>query len=88
MSRPTMRRDPIEQQIEQALGPGAFIHDRACFSFVGGLGGVAAQSDEPQKTDAVRAAGLDKAYLADWEDAVRQVRAKDRWGVGRAGDRK
>jgi len=24
--------DPIEHEIELALNPGAFIHDRACFS--------------------------------------------------------
>jgi hypothetical protein len=70
-----MWRDPIEEQIELALRPGAFMHDRACSSFVGGLEGVAAQIDELQKTDAVRAAGLYEAYLADWEDAVRKVRA-------------
>jgi hypothetical protein len=29
--------DPIEKQIERALRPGEFIHDRACFSFVSGL---------------------------------------------------
>jgi hypothetical protein len=65
-----MWRDPIEEQIELALRPGAFMHDRACSSFVGGLEGVAAQIDELQKTDAVRAAGLYEAYLADWEDAI------------------
>ena len=35
--------DPIEHQIELALNPGAFIPDRACFSFVGELDEVAAR---------------------------------------------
>ena len=49
---------------------------------------VAVQIDELQKTDAVHAVGLYEAYLTDWEDAVRQVRGKNRWGVGRGGGRK
>ena len=31
------KADPIEQEIELALNPGAFIHDRGIFPFVGGL---------------------------------------------------
>ncbi len=61
--------DPIEHQIKLTHRPGAFIHDRA-FLVCGGLEGVAAQIDELQKTDAVRAAGHYEAYLADSEDAV------------------
>jgi len=45
MARRMTRRDPIESEIELALSPGLFIRDRACFSFVGGLEGVAAQID-------------------------------------------
>ena len=52
------RSDPIELQIELALSPGAFIRDRACFSFVSSLEAAAAQTDELQKTDSARAAGL------------------------------
>ena len=52
MARRTMWRDPIENEIELALSPGLFIRDRACFSFVGGLEGVAAQIDILLKTAA------------------------------------
>ena len=31
----------MERQIERALRPGEFIHDRACFSFVSGLDQIA-----------------------------------------------
>jgi hypothetical protein len=35
--------DPIEQEIEVVLNPGAFIPDRDCFSFVSDLDEVAAK---------------------------------------------
>lgn len=35
------KADPMERQIERALRPGEFIHDRACFSFVSGLDQIA-----------------------------------------------
>ena len=59
-----MRRDPIEHQIELALRPGAFIHDRTCFSFVSDLERVAARIDGLIATDAARAAGLYETFLA------------------------
>ncbi len=68
-----MRRDPIEQQIELALRPGAFIHDRACFSFVGGLEEVAAQIDILLKTDAARAAGLYETFLAGCREKAEEL---------------
>jgi hypothetical protein len=37
MVKKLRKADPIEYENEQALTPGAFIPDDACFSFVGGL---------------------------------------------------
>jgi uncharacterized Zn finger protein len=68
-----MRRDPIESEIELALSPGTFIRDRACFSFVSGLSGVAAQIDELQKTDPARAAGLYEAFLAGCQEKAEEL---------------
>ena len=59
-----IRRDPIENEIELALSPGSYIRDRACFSFVISLEGVAAQIDQLQKADPARAAGLYESFLA------------------------
>lgn len=36
LKRPA-KTDPLEREIELALKPGAFIHDRACFKFAGEL---------------------------------------------------
>ncbi len=57
-------RDPIEILIEHAFHPGAFIPDRACFSFVMGLEAVAARMDEIVQTDAARATALYETFLA------------------------
>src|ERR1017187_5325867 len=73
MPRRMMRRDPIESEIELALSPGTFIRDRACFSFVSGLSGVAAQIDELQKTDPARAAGLYEAFLAGCQEKAEEL---------------
>jgi hypothetical protein len=56
--------DPIETQIELALSPGVYIRDRACFSLVNDLEGVAAQVDALTKTDPARAATLFETFLA------------------------
>ncbi|MBI4873420.1 MAG: hypothetical protein HY822_02165 [Acidobacteria bacterium] len=60
----TKRRDPIENEIELALRPGAFIRDGACFSFVSGLEEVAARIDALTGTEPARAAGLCETFLA------------------------
>jgi hypothetical protein len=59
-----MRRDPIEHQIELALRPGAFIHDRTCFSFVSELEKIVGRIEGLIATDAARAAGLYETFLA------------------------
>jgi hypothetical protein len=78
MPKGKMRRDPIENEIELALSPGTFIRDRACFSFVSGLEGVAAQIDELQKTDPARAAGLYEAFLAGCQEKAEEL---DDWAI-------
>lgn len=62
--RPRSKPDPVERQIELALRPGEFIHDRACFSFVSSLEAVAAGIDKITATDPERGAGLYEAFLA------------------------
>jgi hypothetical protein len=68
-----MRRDPIENEIELALSPGSFIRDRACFSFVGDLEGVAARIDILLKTDAARATGLYETFLAGCREKAEEL---------------
>jgi hypothetical protein len=58
------RRDAIEQQIELALNPGAFIPDRACFSFVSDLDEVAAKIAKLVSRDPARAVTLYETFLA------------------------
>jgi hypothetical protein len=43
--------DPFEQEITEALRPGAFIHDSACYSFVNGLERVTAKIAEIMRGD-------------------------------------
>jgi uncharacterized Zn finger protein len=62
--RPRTKADPIERQIEMALRPGEFIHDRACFSFVGGLDEVVASIRNVIKTEPARGAALCETFLA------------------------
>lgn len=56
--------DPIEQEIELALNPGAFIPDRTCFSFVSDLDEVAAKIAKLIASDPARAVNLFEAFLA------------------------
>jgi hypothetical protein len=56
--------DPIEQEIELALNPGAFIPDRACFSFVSNLDEVAAKIAKLIASEPARAVTLYEAFLA------------------------
>ena len=58
------QQDPLEKQMELALSPGTFVHDRACFSFVSGLEGAAAQIDSLLKEDAAHAAQLYETFFA------------------------
>jgi len=62
--RRTTKVDPIEQEIELALNPGAFIPDGACFSFVGDLAEVAAKMAKLTVTDPSRAVALYETFLA------------------------
>jgi hypothetical protein len=56
--------DLIEQKIELVLNPGAFIPDRACFSFVSDLDAVAAKIDKLVSSDPAHAIALYETFLA------------------------
>jgi hypothetical protein len=56
--------DLIEQEIERVLNPGAFIPDRACFSFVSDLDAVAAKIDKLVSSDPAHAIALYETFLA------------------------
>jgi hypothetical protein len=62
--RSRAKSDPIEQAIERAMNPGAFIPDRACFSFVSKLDDVAAEITRLIDSDPARAVALYEAFLA------------------------
>lgn len=67
------KRDPIEQQIELALSPGAFIRDRACFSFVSSLEEVVARIDILLKTNPARAEGPYETFLAGGREKAEEL---------------
>lgn len=73
MTRRMMRRDPIENEIELALSPGAFIRDGACFSFVSGLEAVAARIDAFLNSEAARAVGLYETFLAGCHEKAEEL---------------
>ena len=56
--------DPIEQEIELVLNPGAFIPYGACFSFVSDLDGVATKIAKLVSSDPARAVTLYETFLA------------------------
>jgi hypothetical protein len=56
--------DLIEQEIELVLNPGAFIPDRACFTFVSDLDAVAAKIDKLVSSDPAHAVALYETFLA------------------------
>ncbi len=58
------KTDLMEQAIELALNPGAFIPDRACFSFVSDLDEVAAKIATLIASDPSRAVTLCETFLA------------------------
>ena len=65
--------DPMERQIERALRPGEFIHDRASFAFVSGLEQVANGIKELIATEPSRAAALCEAFLAGCHAKAEQL---------------
>ncbi len=73
MRKRKIRKGPIESEIELALSPGAYIYDRACFSFVSGLEEVSAKIDQLQKTDPARAAGLYESFLAGCKEKAEEL---------------
>ncbi|MDN5850779.1 MAG: hypothetical protein L0H63_14260, partial [Nitrococcus sp.] len=58
------QRDLIEQEIELVLNPGAFIPDRACFSFVSDLDEVTTKIAKLVSSDPGRAVTLYETFLA------------------------
>jgi len=74
MTRKTRgKADPLEVEIELALNPGAFIPDRACFSFVSDLDGVAAKIANLTKTGPARAMALYETFLAGCYEKAEQL---------------
>jgi hypothetical protein len=67
------KADPIEREIEQALQPGEFVHDRECFSFVSGLEQVAAEIKKAMGTKPSRAAALCETFLAGCHAKAEQL---------------
>jgi len=62
--QPRTKADPLEHEIELALNPGAFIPDRACFSFVSDLDEVAAKIAKLTSSDPARAVALYETFFA------------------------
>ncbi len=62
--KPCAKADPIEQEIELALDPGAFIPDRASFSFVSDLDEVALKIAKLTANEPSRAVTLCETFLA------------------------
>ncbi|MGO9255255.1 MAG: DUF6880 family protein [Bryobacteraceae bacterium] len=71
--KPRRGPDPMERQMELALQPGAFISDRACFSFVGGLDPVATAIRKLTGADPVRATALYETFLAACYEKVEDL---------------
>lgn len=65
--------DPIERQMELALSPGAFIPDRATFSFVSDLQEVAAIIGKIARAEPVRAATLYETFLAGCYEKAQEI---------------
>lgn len=74
MSRKTRsKRDSIEQKIALALRPGAFISDRACFSFVTGVEGVTHEITRLTEADPARGVALFDTILAACHEKAEEV---------------
>lgn len=67
------KTDPLEREIELALKPGAFIHDRACSKFAGELDELASRIAKLESTDPARAVALYEAFLAGCYEKVEEV---------------
>lgn len=67
------KADPLEHEIQSALNPGAFIPDRACFSFVSDLDEVAAGIGRIAETDPARAIALYETFLAGCHEKAEEV---------------
>lgn len=74
MNRKSLHKtDLIEQAIELVLNPGAFISDRACFSFVGDLDEVAAKIATLVTSEPSRAVALYETFLAACHSKVEEL---------------
>ncbi len=71
--KPPAKTDPIEQEIALALQPGAFIPDRACFSFVSDLDQVAAKIAQLTTRDPARAITLYETFLATCHEKAEEL---------------
>lgn len=67
------KRDPVEPEIELALRPGVFVHDRACFSFVSDLEAVATRIAELTRTAPARAGALYETILAGCHEKAEEI---------------
>jgi len=63
----------MEHEIELGLGPGAFIPDRECFSFVSELDEIAAKIGKLTRTDPARAIALCETFLAGCYEKAEEV---------------
>jgi hypothetical protein len=67
------RPDPVEAEIENALQPGRFVPDRACFRFVDGLEHAAASIGRLVPGEPARAATLYETFLAGRYEKAEEV---------------
>ncbi len=67
------KTDPLEHEIERALNPGAFIPDRACFSFVSDLDRIAAKIGNLTKTDPTRAVALYETFIGGCYEKAEEI---------------
>lgn len=69
----SQRPDPVEAEIENALQPGRFVPDRACFRFVDGLEHVAASISRLISGEPTRAATLYETFLAGCYEKAEEI---------------
>lgn len=67
------QHDPLERAIEAALGPGRFVADQACFSFVSDLEAVANDIGQLIQSAPARAVTLYEAFLAGCYEKAEEV---------------
>ncbi len=73
MARARRKGDPVEHAIEDALDPGRFVHDRACFSFVTDLEQVEAEIERIVRMEPQRAVALYEAFVAGCYEKANEV---------------